>query len=179
MFVCISKGNEVLKDIVAVELQGFVWLLIYHFMFLNVLSLQHHSHQFVFIFIEPFSTPFAVIKHLAQVLSKKNCLLCLFCVSWQTKSMILSRLKGDIGCSHYYLDDLAVGDRCFIWTCRIIELYNQSRTVLDSIWWHLSIQATAVHRIVDYIRISKPKKPMLLWIVIQSLNLLASFRIYY
>lgn len=37
--------------------------------------------------------------------------------SWQRKSMILSRLKGDIGCSHYYQDDLAVGDRCFI--CKI------------------------------------------------------------
>lgn len=50
MFVCISKGNEVLKDIVAVELQGFVWLLIYHFMFLNVSSLQPHSHSSVCIY---------------------------------------------------------------------------------------------------------------------------------
>lgn len=92
MFVCISKGNEVLKDIVAVELQGFVRLSIYRFRSLNVFMPHVVIHQFAFIFTDPFFSPYAVIKHLTHVLRKKTSFYVLS-VCLDRESMILSRLK--------------------------------------------------------------------------------------
>lgn len=167
MFVCISKGNEVLKDIVAVELQGFVWLSIYHFMSLNVSSLH------VFIFIEPFSTPSTVSKHLTHVLCKKKQLFMSFLCVLTKKINDFVSTEGDIGCSHYYPDDLAVGDKCFIGTTacspHTTHLWERAEWFICIIKPFLSL--------FDGIgpkdgRLYYNTKTKLLWIVIQSLNLL-------
>lgn len=44
---------------------------------------------------------------------KKKCFLSPFCMSWQRINDLVS-VEGDVGCSHNYLDDFAIGDRCFI-----------------------------------------------------------------
>jgi len=104
MFVCISKGNEVLKDIVAVELQGSVRLLIYRFRSLNVFTPHMVIHQFAFIFTEPFFSPYAVIKHLTLSSMFSYFYVLSICLAPQRINDSFS-VEGDVGCSHNCLGD--------------------------------------------------------------------------